>query len=208
MCPIASHHEELLVHGIDRPCFLRGEDMSADIGWPSFNFTRALRDLFKFLIRAGKEELLNARQRKTMGLQDANCLQLEQMPPSVAAPGAGFRGIQQSHAPVIVKGSRRELTCSLSVGGLQCAIPAPSVDRPCQLLNCPTIHEPQYISNSVTVSIHRLASEEAGEGPAGYCLLLMTKPIPARLAASPRSLTVTRKVGRRICGPSRSFVRV
>jgi hypothetical protein len=63
-----------------------------------------------------------------MGLQDANCLQLEQMPPSVAAPGTGFRGIQQSYAPVIVKGSRRELACSLSVGGLQCLIPAQSVE--------------------------------------------------------------------------------
>jgi hypothetical protein len=26
-----------------------------------------------------------------------------------------------------VKGSRREFACSLSVGGLQCSIPAPSV---------------------------------------------------------------------------------
>ena len=76
-------------------------------------------------------------------LQDANCLQLEQMPPSVAAPGTGFRGIQQSYAPVIVKGSCREFACSLSVGGLQCSFAAPSVDRPCQLLNCPMVHEPQ-----------------------------------------------------------------
>ena len=94
----------------------------ADIGWLRVNFPRAFRDLFKFLVRAGKEELLNARQWKTLGLQDANCLQLEQMPPSVAAPSAGFRGIQQSCAPLIVKGSCREFACSLSVGGLQCSI--------------------------------------------------------------------------------------
>src|SRR3974390_652852 len=115
--------------------------MALDLGCSRVNFPCALRDLFKLLVRTGEEELLNARQRKTLGLQDANCLQLEQMPPSVAAPGAGFRGIQQSHAPVIVKGPCREFACSLSVGGLQCSIPAPSVDRPCQLLNCPTIHE-------------------------------------------------------------------
>ena len=78
--------------------------MAADISYSRVNFPRALRDFLKFLIRASKEKLLNARQRKTMGLQDANCLQLEQMPAPVAAP-AGFRSVQQCHTPVIVKGS-------------------------------------------------------------------------------------------------------
>src|SRR6516162_5072753 len=111
MRPIASHYEELLVQGIDRPCLLRVKGAAVDICYSRIDLPQTVRDLFKFLIRAGKEELLNARQRKTLGLQDANCLQLEQMPPPVAAPYAGFRGVQQSYAPVIVKGSRRELAC-------------------------------------------------------------------------------------------------
>src|SRR6516164_10194395 len=101
--------------------------MAVDIYCTRVNLPRAVCDLFKFLIGTGKEELLNARQRKTLGLQDANCLQLEQMPPPVAAPGGGFRGVQQSRAPVIVKGPRREFACSLSVSGLQRPVAAPGV---------------------------------------------------------------------------------
>src|SRR5689334_1540518 len=101
MRPIASHYEEFLLQWVYRPCFLGVKDAAVNICYSRIAFPCALRDLFKFLIRAGKEELLNARQRKTMGLQDANCLQLEQMPQPVAAPGAGFRSVQQSRASVI-----------------------------------------------------------------------------------------------------------
>jgi len=141
MRSVASHHKEFLVQRVNRPRLLRVKGVALDIGCSRVNFPGALRDLLQFLIRTAKEELLNARQRKAMGLQDTNGLQLEQMPLPIAAPGAGFRRVQQSSAPVIVKGSCREFGCSLSVGRLQRSIAAPSVDRLCQLLNCPTIHE-------------------------------------------------------------------
>ena len=49
------------------------------------SFPDAPHNLFEFRIRAAKKELLNARKRETLGLEKANRLQLEQMPPPVAA---------------------------------------------------------------------------------------------------------------------------
>ena len=122
--------------------------------WPSEGqFSSAPHNLFEFRIRAAKKELLNARKRKTLGLENANRLQLEQMPPPVSAPGARFRSIQQSRAAVVVKCSRRKFARSLAIGGLQVSIAAPGVNRLGQLLNCPAIHhKPNYITNSVTVN--------------------------------------------------------
>ena len=54
---------------------------------PRDNFPDAHHNLFELLIRAAKKELLNARKRETLGLENANRFQLEQMPPPVAAPG-------------------------------------------------------------------------------------------------------------------------
>ena len=80
MRAIASHYEDFLVQGIDRPCLLGVKGAAVDICYSRIDFPQTLGDLFKFLIRAAKEELLNARLRKALGLQDPNCLQLEQMP--------------------------------------------------------------------------------------------------------------------------------
>ncbi len=51
------------------------------------SFPDAPHNVFEFRIRAAKKELLNARKRKTLRLENANCFQLEQVPPPVAAPG-------------------------------------------------------------------------------------------------------------------------
>ena len=123
-----------------------------EIDCPRINFPHAIRDLFQFFIRAAKQELLNAGERKTLSLQDANCRELEKMTPSVTAPGAGFRSIQQSRAAVIVKGSRRKFTRSLAVGRLQSTFTAPGVERFGQLLNCPAIPHTQMISVTVLLS--------------------------------------------------------
>ena len=54
---------------------------------PRDSFPDAPHNLFELLIRAAKKELLNARKRETLGLENANRFQLEQMPPPVAASG-------------------------------------------------------------------------------------------------------------------------
>ena len=59
--------------------------MGTDMAHRRDSFPDAPHNLFEFRIRAAKKELLNARKRETLGLEKANRLQLEQMPPPVAA---------------------------------------------------------------------------------------------------------------------------
>ena len=125
------------------PATLR--DRNGHLAVTRANFSSALRDLLEFRVRAPKQELLDTRKRKTLGLQNADRLQLEEMPPPVSGPGARNRGVQQARASVVVQGSSRKFARSLSVGGLQFSITVPGVNRLSQLLNCPAIHhEPLY----------------------------------------------------------------